>query len=131
MADFYYNYDDRGNRINEKSGKTNEYYLRDHTGRELLVYDNNSRLKIANIFDSRLIGRIDVEWDSTYVQGEIGPGHWQFSRTDNRYYYLKDHLGSTRLGEGPSRSQIRITLDENADVASAQDYYPYGEILHS
>jgi hypothetical protein len=50
--------------------------------------------------------------------------YWQTSRTDNRFYYIKDHLGSTRLGEGASRSQIRVTLDENADVAGAQDYYP-------
>jgi len=32
----------------------------------------------------------------------------------------KDHLGS-----------IRMTLDENAEVVTAQDYYPYGEILRS
>ncbi len=32
--------------------------------------------------------------------------------------YTKDHLGS-----------IRITIDENGEVVSAQDYYPYGEII--
>jgi hypothetical protein len=26
---------------------------------------------------------------------------------------------------------IRMTLDENSDIFSAQDYYPYGEILRS
>ena len=37
-----------------------------------------------------------------------------------RDYYLKDHLRS-----------IRMTLDENSNIVSAQDYYPYGEILRS
>jgi RHS repeat-associated protein len=31
----------------------------------------------------------------------------------------------------PSRSQIRMTLNENSNIVSAQDYYPYGEILRS
>jgi RHS repeat-associated protein len=118
-SNYDYNYDDGGNRINKKAGTTNEYYLRDHTGRELLVYDNNTgRLKMANIFGNGLIGRVDVQWDSTYVQDEIGTWYWQYNRTDNRFYYLKDHLGS-----------IRVTLDENADVAGAQDYYPFGEVI--
>lgn len=26
---------------------------------------------------------------------------------------------------------IRMTLDENSDIVSAQDYYPYGELLRS
>jgi hypothetical protein len=26
---------------------------------------------------------------------------------------------------------IRMTLDENSNIFSAQDYYPYGEILRS
>ena len=27
--------------------------------------------------------------------------------------------------------RIRMTLDENSEIVSAQDYYPYGEILRS
>jgi hypothetical protein len=93
--------------------------------RELLVYDNNTeRLKMANILSNGLIGRIDVEWDSVWVP-EIPTGYYMYTRTDNRFYYFKDHLGSTCRGEGASRSQIRMTLEKNADIVSAQDYYPY------
>ena len=35
-----------------------------------------------------------------------------------RYYYIKDHLGS-----------IRVTTDETGTVISAQDYFAYGELL--
>jgi RHS repeat-associated protein len=36
----------------------------------------------------------------------------------DRYYYIKDHLGS-----------IRVTTDETGTVVSAQDYFAYGELL--
>jgi RHS repeat-associated protein len=35
-----------------------------------------------------------------------------------RYYYIKDHLGS-----------IRVTTNESGTVVSAQDYFAYGELL--
>ena len=38
-------------------------------------------------------------------------------RDQRRYYYVKDHLGS-----------IRVTINDEAEVVSAQDYYAYGEI---
>jgi RHS repeat-associated protein len=37
-------------------------------------------------------------------------------RTDTRYYYLKDHLGT-----------IRVTVKQDGTVASYDDYYPYGQ----
>ena len=81
VADFYYNCNDGGNRINNNAGTTNVYYLIDHTGRELLVYDNNTgRLKMANIFSNGLMGRIDVEWESVYVQNEMGFWYWQMAK---------------------------------------------------
>lgn len=37
-----------------------------------------------------------------------------------RYYYIKDQLGS-----------VRITMNQQGNVVSGQDYYPYGEICRS
>ncbi|MEW6196681.1 MAG: RHS repeat-associated core domain-containing protein [Bacteroidota bacterium] len=54
-----------------------------------------------NILSNGLVGKIELT-DST----------------DNRYYYLKDHLGS-----------VRCVVDNNGSVVSAQDYYPYGETI--
>ncbi|PID57947.1 MAG: hypothetical protein CR986_08505 [Ignavibacteriae bacterium] len=38
--------------------------------------------------------------------------------TDERFYYVKDHLGS-----------IRMTIDENSEITNGRDYYAYGEEL--
>ncbi len=54
-----------------------------------------------------MIGRVDVSWNGS-------------TRTDTRYYYLKDHLGSTR-----------VEFDRNASVRSAYGYYSYGQISQS
>jgi uncharacterized protein RhaS with RHS repeats len=39
-------------------------------------------------------------------------------REDERFYYIKDHLGS-----------IRVTINQTGEVVGAQDYYPFGEVL--
>jgi len=119
-SDIYkFGYDDNGQRIYKWSANSAEYYLRDHTGRELLVYDlYTNRVKMANLFGNGLLGRVDVTWDSTWVQDGEGFWYWAYSRTDDRYYYVRDHLGS-----------IRMTLDENSEIVAAQDYYPFGEIM--
>ncbi len=73
---------------------------------------------MINLYGNGLIGRVDVNYDSTWVEDDEEGGYYSVSRRDERFFYFKDHLGS-----------IRMTLDENSDIVSAQDYYPYGEIL--
>ena len=103
--------------------KANEFQLRDNTGRELAVYDmNTGRMKYYNLFGNGSLGRAEANWDSIWVEDprSQNPGYWSYSRTDSRYYYIKDHLGS-----------IRITIDEAGNVVNAQDYYSFGGILRS
>jgi RHS repeat-associated protein len=133
--DIFYRYDENGMRVKKQTPSGTEYYLRDHTGRELAVLGTNNRVKYLNLFGNGLIGRIDVRWDSTFVKDpgienksfgsmtenitENGSGgYWVYNRIDERSYYGKDHLGN-----------IRLVIDESNQVLSAQDYYPYGEIL--
>ncbi|NOG97319.1 MAG: hypothetical protein HND52_05030 [Ignavibacteriae bacterium] len=77
---------------------------------------------------------IDVEWVFSndgpyniavkYYDDDGSDGNiYRFTitlKSTRRTYYVKDHLGS-----------IRMTLDENGEIVSAQDYHPYGEILRS
>jgi RHS repeat-associated protein len=122
-------------RVKKQTPSGTEYYIRDHTGRELAVLGTNNRVKYLNLFGNGLIGRIDVRWDSTFVKdpgienksfGSMSEnitenssgGYWVYNRIDERSYYGKDHLGN-----------IRLVIDESNQVLSAQDYYPYGEIL--
>jgi hypothetical protein len=108
-ASFDYKYDDAGQRIYKSAMGVQEFYLRDHTGKELAIYDmNTSKLKMLNLYGNGIIGKVNVTYNAQNI------------RTDRRQYYFTDHLGS-----------IRLTFDEAASVAGAQDYYPYGEILRS
>ena len=80
------------------------------------------RVNYFNLYGIGGLGRAEAEWDSTWVEDprSQNPGYWSYSRTDSRYYYIKDHLGI-----------IRITIDETGNVVNAQDYYSFGGILRS
>jgi len=41
-------------------------------------------------------------------------------RNDTRFYYIKDHLGS-----------VQLTIAEDGNTVSAQDYSPFGRIIRS
>jgi RHS repeat-associated protein len=67
-----------------------------------------------------MIGKVNVYWDSTLVEDPSGEGEfWNVNRTDERSYFVKDHLGS-----------VRITFSQDSTVIlNAQDYYPFGETM--
>jgi RHS repeat-associated protein len=100
---------------------TKEYFLRDHTGRELASYNSyTNRIQSVNLYGNGMIGQVNVYWDSTFVEDPSGEGEfWNFNRTDERSYFVKDHLGS-----------VRITFSQDSTVIlNAQDYYPFGETM--
>lgn len=119
-----YNYDDTGQRIFKNTGSNGvkEYYLRDHTGKELALYDmnNGGKLKSLNLYGNGLLGKVNVTWIEETCYDEAGNPSTCYRREDERFYYIKDHLGN-----------IRITIDRDGEVVSAQDYYAYGEALRS
>ncbi len=61
------------------------------------------------------IGRVECNWQNEWYNGEP-----VWTRSDDRFYYIKDHLGS-----------IRVTIDQTNQVTAAQDYSAYGEIWRS
>lgn len=78
-------------------------------------------LSYLNLYGNGLLGKVEVNWEE--VQGEdpeTGEPIYYLNRTDERFYFIKDHLGS-----------IRITIDDNGEVVSAQDYYAFGDILRN
>jgi RHS repeat-associated protein len=119
-----YYYDDMGNRIAKFNNNT-EFYLRDHTGRELAIFKLEStgrEFQMANIYGNGLIGRVDATYSNEIVgyDPDTGEPIWVWTRSDNRKYYIKDHLGS-----------IRQTFDKDGAITNAQDYYPFGETIRS
>ncbi len=106
-SQIHYRYDEKGQRLCKFAGSTIDYYLRDYNGRELAIFNlMTGRMESANIYGNGLIGKVDI----TYTSGT--------ERNDHRHYFLKDHLGT-----------IRVTIDADGDVTSAQEYYPYGAYL--
>jgi RHS repeat-associated protein len=116
-----YDYDESGNRIAKYYQSTKEYYLRDHLGKELAVYDLGHPIKASKFFNlygaNGLAGRIETNYTSEQIYSR---GGWitQWLRDDERFYYIKDHLGS-----------IRITVDQNNEITNGQDYLPLGSIF--
>lgn len=120
-SNFTYRYDDHGNRISKmvtsSQTSTEEYYLRDQTGREVAVYDvQTQKVKMFNLYGDDLVGRVNVTWGVPIrLTDENGQPSISNLPSYDRYYYLKDHLGN-----------IIETVSESGDVVNKQYYYPYG-----
>ncbi|MBZ0183648.1 MAG: RHS repeat-associated core domain-containing protein, partial [Melioribacteraceae bacterium] len=74
--------------------------------------------KFFNLYGANgLAGRIETNYTSEQIYSR---GGWitQWLRDDERFYYIKDHLGS-----------IRITVDQNNEITNGQDYLPLGSIF--
>jgi RHS repeat-associated protein len=107
-----YKYDEAGNRIRKTalrlevystipdyciwSTVNDEFYVRDVSGKEIAKYSGNVP-EYINIWGNDLVGRMSI--------------------TGNKYYYLKDHLGS-----------IRAVLRGNS-IIEGRDYDPWGYVI--
>ncbi len=58
---------------------------------------------------------MECNWQDEWYNGEP-----VWTRTDDRFYYIKDHLGS-----------IRLTIEDDGSLFAAQDYDPWGKITRS
>jgi RHS repeat-associated protein len=93
-----YYYDANGNLVQKYEGGT-EYYIRGASGEtEVNWISNQSTKPTYYVYGNGCIGQIKRN-----------------GSTLTRYYYLKDHLGSTKM-----------TVDASANVVSYEDYYPFG-----
>ncbi|HEY5124837.1 MAG TPA: RHS repeat-associated core domain-containing protein, partial [Ignavibacteria bacterium] len=79
-----------------------EYYIRDMSGKELAIYSRDEK------------GRFSLKFWNVWGLSNEG----QITSDNNKYYYLKDHLGS-----------IRAVYDGNINLVSAQDYDAWGYAL--
>ena len=90
----------------------------DYQGGALPFAPNNS--SVTHVYTNPGNYTVAVQYRDN--DGQLG-GIYTFEITIvgmERYYYIKDHLGS-----------IRQTINEDGEIVSAQDYYAYGEIIAS
>jgi RHS repeat-associated protein len=114
----YYRYNAEGQRVFKQTGTgVSTYYIMDVSGRTLAVVRSSTGYPVFNLWGNDHIGQLQVGYDvngSIVVQGLETPLVVQ-PRSDTRYYFLKDHLGS-----------VRVTVDVSGNVTSYDDFYPFG-----
>jgi RHS repeat-associated protein len=96
-----YYYDHNGNRVRKRIGGSSDYYVNGIDGRTEVVTNNNGSWATYSIYGLDLIGQVrrdGITW--------------------NRFYFLKDHLGS-----------IKVVVNASGNVVAYDDYYPFGYIL--
>ena len=89
-----------------------ELYVRDAFGRELLVYNNVSKVFTAYAYGTNRFAQFVV----SPCEGGCVPYNFVF--------YNHDHLGNTRVAYAPRCSGGALTYA----LGSAIDYYPYGKV---
>jgi RHS repeat-associated protein len=96
-ANNYYSFEEVKNRHNK--GNTDVYYFNGPDGKtEVVNWAASGKNYTYNIWGTDNIGQVRVTSSST-----------------NRYYYLKDHLGS-----------IKVTVNGGGSVVGYDDYCPFG-----
>ncbi len=97
LSDIIYLYNTGGQRVYKKIGSQNaEHYILD--GDQTVAVYENGTVKYWNILANGVVGR-------RAASGE-------------KFYYLKDHLGSTRA-----------VVNSSGTVVEAHDYYPFGLLM--
>ncbi len=95
-----YYYDHNGNRVRKFVG-TYTNYINGIDGRNIVVTNNTGSWATYNLYGLDLIGQIRRE-----------------GTTWNRFYFLKDHLGS-----------VKVIVNASGNVVAYDDYYPFGLVM--
>ncbi len=120
-----YCYDAAGNRVSKNVNGLITWYTRDAQGNSLAVYDNKGG---------------DFNWKEQQLYGSSRLGTWKpehklgatqntslWDLTGKKNYELSNHLGNVLAVVSDKRTYLSTTTDNyEADVVSAQDYYPGG-----
>jgi RHS repeat-associated protein len=140
-----YTYDASGNRISKTIGIQTTYYVRDAQGNVVSTYNmgdaglNNGHLSQTelHLYGSGRLGIFKTDLDVTSVPGsasmelpQLGDGNSSIFKRGNKFFELSNHLGNVLVTVSdrkiPYSSNGTMIDYYNADLLSAQDYYPFG-----
>ncbi|MEP6675844.1 MAG: RHS repeat-associated core domain-containing protein [Ferruginibacter sp.] len=137
-----YTYDPSGNRISKSvtvsSVTKSTYYVRDASGNVMSIYLANDSLNSGHLTQSELdlygssrLGVYNVMTDVQNCQDTI-PKNRIFTR-GNKFFELSNHLGNVLVTVSDKRipqSRNNTSTDYyNADIVTANDYYPFGMLM--
>ena len=97
-----YYYDHQGSRVRKRIGGSSDYYINGIDGRTEVITNFNGAWATYNLYGLDQIGQIR-----------------RSGSTWDRFYFLKDHLGS-----------VRVTVNASGNVVSYDDYYPFGALMY-
>ena len=123
-----YSYDAAGNRISKNSNGITTWYIRDAEGNSLGVYDNKDgaiKWQEQQLYGSSRLGM----WKPGLASGTSGSTVWGIG--GKKFYELNNHLGNVLAVISDNRGQHvsgNVVDYYEANVVSAQDYYPFGMI---
>jgi RHS repeat-associated protein len=135
-----YTYDAAGNRITKEvdpaSGPTRKtYYVRDATGNVMSVYEEGGLVNDGNLTQSEVhlycssrLGIFKPDVDMTTL---VATDVYGFER-GKKFFELSNHLGNVLVSITDRKNGVAQSVDTTLvdyylpDVASANDYYPFG-----
>ncbi|MEO8772125.1 MAG: RHS repeat-associated core domain-containing protein [Ferruginibacter sp.] len=129
-----YSYDAIGNRISKDVNGKITYYVRDASGNTMSVYTKDASINNGHLTQSELhlygnsrLGILNTNTDMSLATGSTGISI--FIR-GNKFFELSNHLGNVLVTVSDKKiphSTNGTTIDwYNADVITANDYYPFG-----
>ncbi len=131
-----YSYDPAGHRISKTANGLTTYYVRDAQGNTLALYDNANKSvnwREQHMYGSRRLGiwTPNVNLNLPHA-AEAALAVWD--SIGRKYYELTNHLDNVIANITDRRIQIADTSNVHidhyvADVATAQDYYPFGMLM--
>lgn len=132
-----YTYDAAGNRISKTHNNKTTWYVRDASGNVMSTYITDAGINSGNLTQSEIhlygSSRLGVLNVKTNVQNVVSNnGIITFERA-NKLFELSNHLGNVLVKVSDKKIGVDIGGDGIidfyiADVVSAQDYYPFGQL---
>jgi RHS repeat-associated protein len=122
-----YTYNPAGQRVSKTAAAITTYYIRDAQGNTLALYDNaHSQI---NWKEQQLYGSSRLGMWTPNVNLATANARLVWDTTGRKQYELSNHLGNVLATITDKRVQHSTSgsLDYyNADLSTAQDYYPFG-----
>jgi RHS repeat-associated protein len=132
-----YTYDASGNRISKTAGGKTTWYVRDASGNVMSTYETGSSAinggdltqTEVHLYGSSRLGIFNIQRN---VESPVSnsTGIYNFER-GSKFFELVNHLGNVLVTITDKKLGVDANTDGNvefynADVANANDYYPFG-----